>query len=82
MEILIFKIIVIVLLIRVIALSIGHLIIVFYDEATKMAVEEILEDPTKYIRDEHIDTFFTNMIWVMLFISLLISTFKGNITFN
>jgi phosphatidylglycerophosphatase A len=79
MEILIFKIVVIILLIRVIILSVGHLIIVFWEEATKMAVEEILKDPAKYIRDEHIGTFFTNMIWVMIFISLLIAAFKGNV---
>ena len=79
MEILIFKIVVIILLIRVIVLSVSHLIIVFYDEATKMAVEELLKNPAKYIRDEHIGTFFTNMIWVMIFISLLIAAFKGNV---
>lgn len=82
MEILIIKIILIILLIRVIVLTIGHLVIVFYDEATKMAVDELLKDPMKYIRDEHMSTFFTNMIWIMFFISLLISTFKGNITIN
>jgi len=82
MEILIVKIILIILLIRVIALSVTHLIIVFYDEATKIAVDELLKDPVKYIRDEHICTFFTNMIWIMFFTSLLISAFKGNITIN
>ena len=82
MEILIFKIVVIILLIRVSVLSVGHLIIVFWDEATKMGVEEILKDPAKYIRDEHIGTFFTNMIWVMIFISLLIAAFKGNVTIS
>lgn len=82
MEILIFKIVVIILLIRVIVLSVGHLLLVFYDEATKMAVEEILKDPAKYIRDEHIGTFFTNMIWVIIFISLLIAAFKGNVTIS
>jgi len=79
MEILIFKIVVIILLIRVIVLSVSHLIIVFCEEATKMAVEELLKNPAKYIRDEHIGTFFTNMIWVMIFISLLIAAFKGNV---
>ena len=82
MEILIFKIVVIILLIRVILLSVGHLAIVFWDEATKMAVEELLKNPAKYIRDEHIGTFFTNMIWVMIFISLLIAAFKGNVTIS
>lgn len=79
MEILIIKIILIILLIRVIVLSIGHLAIVFYNEATKAAVKELLKDPEKYLRDEHLGIFFTNMIWVMIFISLLISAFTGNI---
>ena len=82
MEILIFKIVVIILLIRVIALSIGHLLIVFWNEGTKMAVEELLKNPIKYIKDEHIGIFYTNMIWVMIFVILLIGVFKGNITFN
>lgn len=82
MEILIVKIILIILLVRVITLSIVHLMIVFYDEATKIAVDKLLKDPVKYIRDEHICTFFTNMIWITFFTSLLISAFKGNITIN
>jgi len=79
MEILIVKIILIILLVRVIVLSIGHLTIVFYDEATKLAVKELLKDPERYLKDEHLGIFFTNMIWVMIFISLLVSAFKGNI---
>ena len=82
MELIIFKIIIIILLIRVIGLTIGHLVIIFYDEATKMAIDEILKDPVKYIRDEHFSTFCTNMIWIMIFIILLLSTFKGNITID
>lgn len=82
MEILIFKIVVICLLIRVIGLIIGHLTIVFWDYANKMAVDQILENPEKYVRDEHICKFMNDMIWVMLFISLLVAAFKGNITIN
>jgi len=82
MTITIIKIVLIILLIRVLLLSLGHLLTAFWDEANKMAVNEILKDPSKYVRDEHIGIFFTNMIWVYVFIQLLICVFKGNLTIN
>jgi len=82
MEILIFKIVVIILLIRVIALIIEHLLIVFYNKANKIAVNQILEDPEKYVRYEHMCKFMNDMIWVMIFINLLVVAFKGNLTIN
>ena len=76
---LIIKIILIVLLIRIIVLSLIHLIISFYDEATKIAVDEILKDPKEYVRYDHICKFMVNMIWLIIFIKLLIIAFNGNI---
>jgi len=76
MELTIVKIVLIILAARIIFLSIGHLIIVFYKEATKMAVEYVKEDPEKYVRNEHMKSFFDNMIWLVIFINLLICVSK------
>ena len=82
MELIIFKIVVIILLIRIIALQIGHLTVAFYKEANKMQVDEILKDPEKYVRYDHIEKFIDNMFWAVIFIILIGVTFSGNITFN
>ena len=81
MELLIFKIIVIGCLIRLIFLQIGHLYIVFNKEGNKMQVDEILKDPEKYVRYDHIEKFIDNMFWVVIFIILIIAAFSGNVTF-
>lgn len=82
MTIIIIKIALIVLLLRVIALTVGHLIVVFYKDATKMAVKEIIEDPEGFVRSEHMCKFMYNMIWILLFIKLLYAAFTGHITIN
>lgn len=79
MALTIIKIVLIILTARIIFLSIGHLIIVFYKEATKMAVEYINKDPEKYVKYEHIERFFNNMIWLVIFINLLICAFSSKI---
>lgn len=81
MELLIFKIIVIGCLIRLIFLQIGHLTVAFYKEANKMQVDEILKDPEKYVRYDHLETFMTNMIWLVFIIALIVAAFSGNVTF-
>ena len=81
MELLIFKITVIILLIRIIALQIGHLTIAFYKKANKMQVDEILKDPEKYVKWDHLETFMTNMIWFAFIIALIVAAFSGNVTF-
>ena len=78
----IIKIILIILIVRVIALSIGHLSVVFYNEATKMAVEQIVKDPEDYVRTDHICKFIYNMIWIFVFIKLLYAAFSGYIEIN
>ncbi len=80
--ILIIKIVLIILLVRVLALTIGHLTIVFWDHATKMGVEQIMENPEEYVRTEHMCKFMYNMIWIVIFIKLLHAAFTGHITFN
>ena len=37
-----------------------------------MAVEYVNKDPEKYVKNEHIERFFDNMIWLVIFINLLI----------
>jgi len=79
MALTIIKIVLIILVVRIVFLSIGHLIIIFYKEATKIAVEYVKKDPEKYVRDEHLDRFVDNMIWLTIFINLLIGVFSGKI---
>lgn len=81
MELLIFKIIVIGCLIRLIFLQIGHLYISFNKEGNKMQVDEILKDPEKYVKWDHLETFMTNMIWLVFIIALIVAAFSGNVTF-
>lgn len=78
----IIKIILILLLIRVIVLTIGHLVVVFWNHATKMEVEQIMKDPEDYVRTDHICKFMYNMIWVAVFIKLLYAVFSGHIEIN
>ena len=82
MTLIIIKIVLFILLIRIIFLTIGHLVIVFYKDATKMAVKEIMEDPEDFVRSEHMYKFMYNMIWILLFIKLLYAAFTGHITIN
>ena len=81
MELLIFKIIVIGCLIRLIFLQVGHLTVAFYKEANKMQVDEILKDPEKYVKWDHLERFMTNMIWLVVIISLIVAAFSDNVTF-
>ena len=82
MALTIIKIVLIVLIVRAIALSIGHLVTVFWDPATKMAVEQITKDPEDYVKTDHICKFMYNMIWIVVFIKLIIAAFNGNIVIN
>ena len=79
MSLTIIKIVLIILMVRIIALTIGHLVIIFWDPATKMAVEQITKDPEEYVRGEHMERFFYNMIWLVIFINLLICAFTDKI---
>jgi hypothetical protein len=81
MELLIFKIVIIVCLIRLIFLQVGHLTIAFNKKGNKMQVDEILKDPEKYVKWDHLETFMNNMIWLIVIISLIVAAFSGNVTF-
>ena len=82
MTLTIIKIVLIILMVRVIGLTIGHLVTVFWDPATKMAVEQITKDPEDYVRTDHICKFMYNMIWIVVFIKLLYAAFCGHIEIN
>lgn len=82
MELIIFKIITIGCLIRLIFLQIGHLYTAFSEEGNKMQVDEILKNPEQYVRYDHLSIFMTNMIWVVVIISLIVAAFSGNVTFT
>ena len=82
MTLTIIKIVLIILMVRVIVLTLGHLVTVFWDPATKMAVEQITKDPEDYVRTDHICKFMYNMIWIVVFIKLLYAAFSGHIEIN
>ena len=81
MELLLFKIITIGCLIRLILLQVGHLYTAFSEYGNKMQVDEILKDPEKYVRYDHLEMFMTNMIWLVFIIALIVAAFSGNVTF-
>lgn len=82
MTLTIIKIVLIILMIRVIGLTIGHLVTVFWDPATKMAIEQITKDPEDYVKTDHMCKFMCNMIWIVVFIKLLYAAFSGHIEIN
>jgi len=82
MTLTIIKIVLIILMIRVIGLTIGHLVTVFWDPATKMAVEQITKDPEDYVKTDHMCKFMYNMIWIVVFFKLLYAAFTGHIEIN
>jgi len=82
MELLIFKIIIIILLIRIIYLICKNLLIVFNDKVRKFTIETMLKDIDEYVRDEHMCNFFINCVWLYILIKLLIAAYSGNITIN
>ena len=82
MALIVIKIVLIILMIRVIGLTIGHLVVVFWDEATKMAVEQITKDPEDYVKTDHMCKFMYNMIWIVIFFKLLYAAFSGHIEIN
>ena len=81
MGLIILKIVLIILLIRLVALQICHLFIAFDKDGNKMQVDEILKDPKKYVRYDHLETFIDNMFWLMIIWILLRAAFTGNVIF-
>ena len=82
MELLIFKIFLIAIIIIIVYLMISHLFVVFYDKSTDDAVNDILNDPRKYVRTDHMLKFMGDMIWFYIFLKLLWGVFSGNIMIN
>ena len=82
MTLLIIKIVLIILLIRIIFYEFAHLGCIFWDYGTQTIVDEILKDPYKYVRYDHMCKFMYNMIWIVVFIQLLIAAYNGRIIIN
>lgn len=81
-SLIILKIVSIALLLRIIWLIIFHLFVVFYDKATEEAIDEILKNPKKHVRDEHVCSFMYDLVWLYIFIKLIIYAFSGQITID
>ena len=57
----------------------SHLFVAFYDKATDDAVNDILNDPRKYVRTDHMCKFMYDMIWLYIFIRTLLYVFSVKI---
>ena len=76
---LVIKIILIILIVRLCVYQIIHLLEIFNDSVNQMAVDQILDDPNKYVRYREMIKFMYNCIWFVLFIKLLIMVFNENL---
>lgn len=76
---LVIKIILIILIVRLCVYQIIHLLEIFNNGVNQMAVDQILEDPNKYVRYHGMTKFMYNCIWFALFIKLLIMIFNENL---
>ena len=79
MELLILKIFLIFITIRIICLIVGHLYIVFSNDANELAVKEILDNPREYVRTDHMYKFMYDMLWLYIFVRLLWGVFFENL---
>lgn len=59
---------------------VATLLVVFYQKATEKVVEEVLKNPSKYVRQEYMVKFFRNMVYLYIVIMILMMLFRGNIT--
>ena len=79
MELLIFKIFLIAITIIIIYLAISHLFVVFYDKATDDTVNDILNDPRKYVQADHMCKFMYDMIWLYIVVRILLYVFSAKV---
>ena len=79
MELLIFKIFLIAITIIIIYLMLSHLFVVFYDKATDDAVNDILNDPRKYVRTDNMCKFMYDMLWLYIVVRILLYVFSVKI---
>ena len=76
------KIILIVTLLFIMFHVVTHLLIVFWGKMTQEAVNEVLKDPHRYIRDEHMCYFIRNMVYLFLVLTLTIAVFQGKVNIS
>lgn len=80
MERIIVYIVLTVLLIGITWHIFGHLMIIFHSDTTDLAVKEVLKDPHKYMRYEHMCYFMRNMVYLFFILMFLVAACKGNLT--
>ena len=56
-----------------------HLLVIFKPCVTNLAVTEVLKDPHKYVRYEHMMYFLRNMICFFFVLLLFIAAWRGDI---
>ena len=80
MELIIITAVLIIILIGILYHLLIHLLIIFYQEAKDMAIKAILENPYKYVMNEHMCYVIRNMIYLFICVVFLVAACNGNIT--
>lgn len=80
MELIIIKAVLIINLIGILYHLLIHLLIIFYPKAKDMAIKAILENPYKYVMNEHMCYVIRNMIYLFICVVFLVAACNGNIT--
>ena len=80
MELIIIKAVLIINLIGILLHLLIHLLIIFYPKAKDMAIKAILENPYKYVMNEHMCYVIRNMIYLFICVVFLVVACNGNVT--
>ena len=82
MEIYIIEIVLSIVVIGILWHIFVHLMAVFHNETNDIAVKAILENPSKYVRYEHMCYVLRNFIYLFFAVMLLVAACKGNINYS
>ena len=82
MEMTIIYIVLIGLLIGIIWHILCNLMVVFYQHTTDLYIKKVMEDPYRYVRNEHMCHFMRNMLYLWFVCMFLIISCNGNIHFE
>ena len=77
-----FKILLVGVLVSFFSHIVFHLLAVFHPCITRMAATEIMKDPQKHVRFEHMMYFLRNMVGFFFVLMLLIAVCRGNVKFT
>ena len=75
-------IVLIVLLLGILWHIFCHLMIVFHQDTTDLYVKKVMEDPYRYVKDEHMCYFIRNMVCLFFVCMLLFAACNGNMHFE